>query len=1395
MEAQWKENLDNYQTKINLTDPDYQLDIPGYTHIRTTVDEASKQQNIISLEKSSKRGSGDTKYYIKYRTETDYQFVDWLSTATYGKKTGTIYFVYQKDSSSENPGASGVGDLAHRKYIKANGDGTYDLTLDVTGAVGTKNNPMKVDIVLVLDLSGSMKEYNNSTYQSNIEDAKEAITTLADSLVEKEETDLVDPRWKLVTFSNSAKIATNSWKNTAAIKEDVSWYGKDNCSGGTNYEAGLTKAGSALGNARSDAQKVVVFLTDGQPTYYGTSSQGGGSYTTWDDYNGAKQGAAEITCNQFYAIGMNLPKNVGEEHWDGVPYSGLRVLQDVAGEVKGNPSTQVLNVANADLNTVFSGIAGSILRYYASDVTIVDQLTDEVDQVSGTSLTVKITDEEGRDVTDPENGEARLTASYEGKTLRLDFDDEYQLRDNYTYSVTIRIQPNEIAKQNYIKNGYSYPDTGEEDTDAVGNNTSEGKPGFFSNVENLAKVTWTTTGGAEKEGTYNRPVVQLPKEDVPVQPPTTEKELSKEKYIKDNKDGTYDLTLNVSGKVGSLEQKEKVDIVFVLDLSGSMAEDDGNYWNPKTNLKKAQDAITALTENLEGDETVDSRWKLVTFSNRLRPEDSLSENWVDASAIRNKVNAFRSDYKRKFDNWTVDTGDCAGGTNYEAALKEAGEQINTAREDAEKIVIFLTDGQPTYHGENQQGGYTYTVQADYDGALNGAKAISCNQFYSIGMNLPADIGWDEDRGYQAGLNMSGTELLRNVTDQVSAGKKQTMNVDKDADLSEVFKDIAGSITSFLCSDVTITDTLSQWAEVADENAELKIVVKNKGETVAESENGNVHEGAEVTLPKTQTNKEEAQLKARYVEEGRKIILDFPDDYQLESGFTYYVTVKIAPTIEAYEKYQTNHTYPDLGDPGTDAKDNDPITSSDKQGFYSNTEASVTYTYNGEEQTEQYPKPVIQVDEMSTEDTPFLTVSKTFIGLSFEDVKALKEKTGDEAFKITVTKQGDPECSAELTLNDPSDKMTVSSDGMTYTWKLSGWTEGSYVVQESGAALEGYTLDTTGTTEQGNTITISDGDWKFEPDVAEMTGDTKDFQIQDDSLIIVALRQPGRYLVWTKEGLSLTQQKAIQEFINNCEDSDKTPWKDFYTDAVSKIYFYSGKETLESGIKYGGSELQLEEKTFGGTQLTLGPDRQWNKVLTGTYQMCGSVLADLPVTNTYTETAISLDFQKFGTAYTTGQLEAKFKLEKMETETKGGQEITKLTGESKEIAEKLVTENDKNDFGDLKPGVYRLTETEAPNGYSLLKEPIYFKIQDRKVTLVTVDEDNVITEIEHADMYRVIPPTSQDGNYTIQILNETLYDLPSAGSSGIFGYTMGGTLLLMAGTLILYKMKRKEVQES
>lgn len=108
------------------------------------------------------------------------------------------------------------------------------------------------------------------------------------------------------------------------------------------------------------------------------------------------------------------------------------------------------------------------------------------------------------------------------------------------------------------------------------------------------------------------------------------------------------------------------------------------------------------------------------------------------------------------------------------------------------------------------------------------------------------------------------------------------------------------------------------------------------------------------------------------------------------------------------------------------------------------------------------------------------------------------------------------------------------------------------------------------------------------------------------------------------------------------------------------------------------------------------------------------------------------------------------------------------------------------------GKYILAERKAPLGYTLSEETWTIEINANGSLKSVRSSDGAqiqtITTTETVDGAEVTVV-----HYLFE--NTALYDLPSAGSSGIFGYTMGGTLLLMAGTLILYKMKRKEVQES
>ena len=113
-----------------------------------------------------------------------------------------------------------------------------------------------------------------------------------------------------------------------------------------------------------------------------------------------------------------------------------------------------------------------------------------------------------------------------------------------------------------------------------------------------------------------------------------------------------------------------------------------------------------------------------------------------------------------------------------------------------------------------------------------------------------------------------------------------------------------------------------------------------------------------------------------------------------------------------------------------------------------------------------------------------------------------------------------------------------------------------------------------------------------------------------------------------------------------------------------------------------------------------------------------------------------------------------------------------SGIVKWFSDDQFTEGNEIDF--IPDGTYVLTEIGAPDGYSVNKTNWTITIQSGNVTISGERSTKI-------------------GNVlTFYYKNTPLYELPSAGGPGIYWYTIGGMLLMIAGTLVLYKNKRREV---
>lgn len=153
-------------------------------------------------------------------------------------------------------------------------DGNYTIrmTAQATGTTTTTTTVEPMDIVLVLDQSGSMEErFGNGTRQSAM---KAAVNSFIGEVAKKYSPD-ANHHMAIVTFSDEAKtLAEWTAVNPAGATELTRSIGNlpPNPSGATNVGAGMQAAQTLMGSdynytdGNTDRLKTVIVFTDGVPT-------------------------------------------------------------------------------------------------------------------------------------------------------------------------------------------------------------------------------------------------------------------------------------------------------------------------------------------------------------------------------------------------------------------------------------------------------------------------------------------------------------------------------------------------------------------------------------------------------------------------------------------------------------------------------------------------------------------------------------------------------------------------------------------------------------------------------------------------------------------------------------------------------------------------------------------------------------------------------------------------------------------------------------------------------------------------------------------------------------------------------------------------------------------------
>lgn len=181
-----------------------------------------------------------------------------------------------------NPGGptEGVTGMEMSKTLQLNADGkTGTLTLEAyaTGNSQVLQKEVPLDIVLVLDQSGSMA-YTFSGNTKRQAALKNAVKNFISSVADKYDPETSDHRMAVVTFDSSASTLVN-WTQVDGTGKDTLTTAIDGLpkspEGGTQVGKGMQRAQTLLDNSTykgsNPAQRtqVVIMFTDGEPGDYG----------------------------------------------------------------------------------------------------------------------------------------------------------------------------------------------------------------------------------------------------------------------------------------------------------------------------------------------------------------------------------------------------------------------------------------------------------------------------------------------------------------------------------------------------------------------------------------------------------------------------------------------------------------------------------------------------------------------------------------------------------------------------------------------------------------------------------------------------------------------------------------------------------------------------------------------------------------------------------------------------------------------------------------------------------------------------------------------------------------------------------------------------------------------
>ena len=276
------------------------------------------------------------------------------------------------------------------KTATTNDDGSYTITMEAytTGSVTSVESAVPLDIVLVLDQSGSMAyDFNGNSTSTNTARRqyamKQAVENFIGSVAEQYNAETADHRMAIVTFGSDASTL-RGWtyvdQNGAQALKGVVSDLDDTPSGATRVDYGMGSAETLMGRNynytgdNANRQKVVIVFTDGVPT---TSSDFSVSVA-----NNAIQSALNLKNAgvTVYSVGIFDGADIDQLHGDTYHSLGFFQINEepCTGEVGSIFNTSLTSTWLGDVSPKDIPAGNRFLNYLSSNFATADNIGLEV---------------------------------------------------------------------------------------------------------------------------------------------------------------------------------------------------------------------------------------------------------------------------------------------------------------------------------------------------------------------------------------------------------------------------------------------------------------------------------------------------------------------------------------------------------------------------------------------------------------------------------------------------------------------------------------------------------------------------------------------------------------------------------------------------------------------------------------------------------------------------------------------------------------------------------------------------------------------------------------------------------------------------------------------------------